>query len=395
MRYRLYPTDSQAQVLTRHCADARYIFNLALEQWNWWQPGRRSAPGYLEQARQLTELRAAEVWVAEGSQMVQQQALRDFDQAKRNFFGGTHHRPRWRIKGKDEGFRIVSLKPEHVQRLNRHWGQVFIPKAGWVRFRWSRPVNGAKSYRVTLKAGHWHIAFAVKPESIGGPGDGSILGIDRGVVVPIACSDGTAYAVPGLGSSEVRNLKRLQRKIARQKKGSGRRGRTKACIARLKTTEARRRRDGIEKATTDLARRCDFFRIEDLHIRAMTGSARGTINKPGTRVRQKAGLNRAILASGWGLFAQRLEDKAPQRVERIKAAYTSMRCAACGCTDEANRESQARFVCKSCGLEANADFNAARNIAAGHAVTARGGSVQQGRPVNRELQLSASLVGVG
>jgi len=261
MRYRLYPTTSQTELLTRHCADARYLWNLALEQWNWWQPGRRPAPGYLEQARQLTELRAAQVWVAEGSQMVQQQALRDFDQAKRNFFGGTHHLPTWRIKGKDEGFRIVSLKPEHVRRLNRHWGQVFIPKAGWVRFRWSRPVKGAKSYRVTLKAGQWHIAFAVKPTPIRGPGDGSIMGIDRGVVVPIACSDGTTYAVPGLGSGEARNLKRLQRKLARQKKGSGRRGQTKAHIASLRATEARRRRDAIEKATTHLARRCDFFRI--------------------------------------------------------------------------------------------------------------------------------------
>jgi transposase len=108
MRFRLYPTDAQADILSRHCSDARYIWNLALEQWNCWQSGSaRHSPGYREQARQLTELRAAFPWVAEGSVDVQQQALRDFHQAWSNFFGGTHDRPTWRRKGQHEGFRIV------------------------------------------------------------------------------------------------------------------------------------------------------------------------------------------------------------------------------------------------------------------------------------------------
>src|SRR6266498_2914352 len=139
-RYRLYPTPAQAEILTRHCSDARYIWNLALEQWSHWQPGFKRPPGYVEQARQLTELRQAVPWVAEGSVTVYQQALRDFHQAWSNFFGGTHRRPTWRRKDAAEGFRIVALKPGHVRRLNRHWGRVWVPKAGWVRFRWSRPV---------------------------------------------------------------------------------------------------------------------------------------------------------------------------------------------------------------------------------------------------------------
>lgn len=78
-RYRLEPTAQQEQALLRHCADARYVWNLAVEQHSHWQPGRKSAPGYLEQCRQLTEARADNPWLAEGSQTVQQQALRDFD----------------------------------------------------------------------------------------------------------------------------------------------------------------------------------------------------------------------------------------------------------------------------------------------------------------------------
>jgi len=85
-------------------------------------------------------------------------------------------------------------------------------------------------------------------------------------------------------------------------------------------------------------------------------------------------------------------DKAPGRVERIKPHFTSQRCSACGHVDADSRESQARFVCTACGFACNADVNAARNIAAGHAVTARGGD-GVARPVNREPQLLASLTG--
>lgn len=83
-----------------------------MEQQSWWRPGRESAPGYLEQARQLTAARAERPWLREGSQMVQQQALRDFAQAMRNFFARTHRRPRWRKKGEDEAFGL-SRSPWH------------------------------------------------------------------------------------------------------------------------------------------------------------------------------------------------------------------------------------------------------------------------------------------
>ncbi len=106
-------------------------------------------------------------------------------------------------------------------------------------------------------------------------------------------------------------------------------------------------------------------------------------------MRAKAGLNREILRSGWGLLVRRLQDKAPGRVQKIKPAFTSQRCSACGQVDADSRESQARFVCTACGYACNADVNAARNIAAGHAVTARGGFRDAG-PVNREPQLLAS-----
>ena len=374
-------------MLREHCRHARFVWNLAVEQHSWWK-GRRSAPGYLVQCRQLTAARAENGWLRDGSQMVQQQALRDFDQAMRNFFAGTHRKPSFRRASASNGFRIVAVKPEHVRRLSRKAGQVWVPKAGWVRFRWSRAVPEAKSYRVTLdRAGRWHAAFAAIPPPVAAPGTGEVVGIDRGVAVSAALSTGERLNVPRMSPGRQRRLVLLQRRLARAKRGSRRRGQVKTAIARLKAREADARKDWCEVASTDLARRFDVIRVENLKIAGMTRSARGTIELPGRNIRPKAGLNREILASGWGLLVKRLDDKAPGRVERISPAYTSQTCSACGHCAAESRESQSRFRCVACGFQVNADVNAAMNIARGHRVNARGGDRVTG-PVNREPQLS-------
>jgi putative transposase len=388
-RFRLLPTPEQEQALLAHCRDARYVWNLAVEQQQHWQPGRK-APGYLQQAAQLTDARGEYGWLRAGSQTVQQQALRDFAQAMQNFFTGTHRRPTWRKAGVHEGFRQVAVKPHHVERLNHHLGRVWVPKVGWVRFRWSRPVpEGVKSYRVTRdRAGRWHVTFAHIPDPIIGPGDCSVVGIDRGVTVSAALSTGELLHIPGLTRGESKRLKVLQMGLARCNRGSHRRERTKRAIAHLKARERDRRKDWIENVSTDLARRFDVIRVEDLDVRAMSRSARGTVEQPGVGVAQKRGLNRAINRSGWGQLVTRLQHKAFGRVEQVPAAFTSQRCSACGYVAPGNRKSQAVFECEACDAgRCNADVNAARNIAAGRAVTARGDLANR-RSANREPQLA-------
>jgi putative transposase len=332
-RYRLRPTPDQQAMLRGHRAHARYVWNLAVEQHSHWRPGRAGAPDYPEQCRQLTQARAENPWLAHGSHTVQQQALRDFARAMAAFFDQRNPagRPSWRKSGRDEGFRIVG-------RRGSQWD-----------VRWSRPVPpGVKSYRVTMdRAGRCHVAFAAIPDPIPAPGNGDVVGIDRGVAVGAALSTGELLRVADLTD---------------------------------------RRKDWAEKTSTYIARRFDVIRIEDLKVSKMTRSAKGTAANPGRNVRAKAGLNRKILRSGWGLLARRLEEKAPGRVDKISPAFTSQRCSACGHVDAKSRESQARFACTACGFADHADVNAARNIVAGHAVTARGGDGVTG-PVNREPQL--------
>jgi transposase len=213
------------------------------------------------------------------------------------------------------------------------------------------------------------------------------VGIDRGVAVSAALSTGEMLKVPVLTAGEQARLRRLERKLAKANRGSVRRGKVGTAIARLKARETDRRKDWCEKVSTDIARRFDVIRVEDLKITNMTRSAKGTVEKPGRNVAAKAGMNRRISRSGWGLLVRRLEDKAPGRVERVPPAFTSQRCSACGHIAAESRESQALFRCVACNFTLNADANAARNIAAGHAVKARGGD-GAGRPVNREPQLA-------
>ncbi|WNZ09547.1 transposase [Streptomyces sp. 11x1] len=230
-RFRMYPSPAQAEQMLTHCAHARYVWNLAVEQHTYWRPGRRSAPGFAEQCRQLTEARRENAWLGEGNADVQQQALKDFARAKSARFTSGFGEPTWRRKHVHEGFRGIGTDrvPEYeadgspklnaktgrqvmgrsvvVQRLNRRWAQVRVPGRGWVRFRLSAEGKGAKlpaakTFRVTFRNGQWHIAFAVIPDPVEGPGTDTVIGIDRGVTITAALSDGRRLNCP---SSPSRN----------------------------------------------------------------------------------------------------------------------------------------------------------------------------------------------
>ncbi|WP_214325599.1 RNA-guided endonuclease InsQ/TnpB family protein [Nonomuraea sediminis] len=389
-RYRLQPTLAQESKLLEHCAHARYVWNLAVEQHRHWRPGRASAPGFAEQCRQLSDARQETPWLRAGSVVVQQQALRDFAQALARFFIGSQGRPTWRKVGRNEGFRIVAMRSTDVRRVSRRVGELRIPKVGWVRFRWSRPVpEGVKSFRVTLdRAGRWHVGFAAVPQAIRAPDTGEVVGLDRGIVVSAALSTGELLTTPRPRPWEVKRRARLQRRLGRAKQGSRRRADVRQARARLMARGADRRKDWVEKTSTDLARRFDLIVVEDLDVRAMTRAVKGTPEAPGRNVRQKAGLNRGIAASGWGALVARLDAKASGRVVRVAPRYTSQTCNSCKHVARENRKSQALFLCEVCGHRDNADVNAARNIrdtAAGRAVAAREGPRAAG-PVHREPQ---------
>ena len=402
----MYPRDEELPILVRHCSDARYIWNLALEQRNFWVRGRSQKISCNTQTRELAEARK-ETWLREGSSAIQQQALRDLDKAFQNWWKRPDHfkRPTWRKVGIHEGFAIRDLS---VERLNRKWGQVLIPKCGWVKFRitreWSDITSASSALVPKDRFGRWFVSFTRPAPQMERVATGETVGLDMGIATTVTTSHGRSLNAPKLLSEgERQRKKRLQRKLSRQTTGSNRRKATKLQIAKLSAKEADRRKDWVEKTTTELVRGYDVIAIENLKIKNMTRSARGTTEKPGKNVKQKSGLNRSILDQSWGVFRQRLTDKAinasvPVEVISINPAYTSQRCSMCGHIDKENRESQAVFCCLLCGHTNNADVNAAQNIiAAGLAVSGRGGishATKHSDPVKRQLPIPV-YAGVG
>lgn len=379
-----------------HAEHARFVYNLGVEQYAFasrYRPyrigPRRSWPSASERDRQLTEARAEHGWLRAGSQVVQQQALRDLDQAYKNWWKRPDHygRPIFRQKNRPGNFRCVG-KEFKIRQINERWGQVYVPKGGWVKFRLTRPwslIEAAKSCRFSQDVtGTWHVSFPSPQPRIERSMSGAVVGIDRGVANTIATSDGAFEHIPTLSRGEQRRSLNLGRQLARRKPGSNRRLQSRRANARLHGTLTNRRRNWIEQSTTNLVRDNDIVITERLLVCNMVRSSRGTVEKPGVNVAAKAGLNRMIYASSWGGWLDRLKQKAEASgvlVIEVPARNTSRTCAVCSHVAQENRESQAVFKCVSCGHQAHADLNAAINIlnrgmarinAAGHAVSAQG-----------------------
>ena len=346
------------------------MWNLAVEQQSWWWPGRGGAPGSAERQRQLAQARAAEPWLAEGSSAVQQQALRDFDRAMAAFFrtGNPAGEPSYRSKRGRQGFVIRDTR---VRRVTRRWGEVHVSRCGWVRFRWTRALPaelGLARVRVD-RAGRWHVAFPAPQPALARRAGGGAVGIDRGVRTALVTSGGQHYRAPRISGRQAARYLALEQRLRRQSRGSRGRERTRQITAHVTD----RRRDWAEKVSTRLVTDHDVIVLEKLNIAGMVRKPkakpdpeqRGGFLANGAR--SKAGLNRAILGSCWGLLARRAEQKAAASgaaVIYVDPRFTSQQCHVCGHIAPGNRDSQAVFRCQRCGHGDHADVNAARNILA-------------------------------
>jgi putative transposase len=357
----------------RHCRDARFVWNLAVEQFSWGGRGRW-APGSTERMRQLAEARREFEWLRGGSSSVQQQALRDFDWAVKEFVNRTRGCPTWRKRGRHEGFCVRDTK---VRMHSRKWAQVQVPKLGWVRFRLSRrlPPGALGMARITHdRGGRWHVSFPGPQPGVPDEGRcGRAVGIDRGVATTVATSDGQMLRAPVMRKRERQRLARLQQKLACQRRYSARWQATKADIGRVHQRVADRRRDWVEKVTTRLAANYALVAVEALPVRTMVRrpKPKPDADNSGQFLRNgaaaKAGLNRAIYANCWGLIARRLEQKMSSSgttMVVVPAQYSSQQCRRCGHTSPENRKSQAEFRCQLCSHVDHADANAAGVILA-------------------------------
>jgi len=398
-KYRLKTTPEIDSALSRMAGCRRFVWNNGLATIKTALNSCAKRPSYCQLANVLPAMKKEKPFLAEDAiAQSLQQTLKDLDKAIRDAFDKKQplkEFPVFKKKGKS----VDSFRVPGDFKVDQGNSRIRIPKLGWLRYRNSREMTGIpKNITISRNGRYWYASIQTEQEVAEPvhPSDNS-LGIDRGVNVMAACSDGTLILPLNALKQASRKLARLQKQLSKKIKFSENWKKHKAKIAKLHSRIADMRRDYLHKASTAIAKSHGLVVLEDLKVKNMSASAKGTKEAPGRNVRQKAGLNKAILDQGWGEFARQLEYKLNWlggTYLEIPPAYTSQKCSRCGHIHPDNRKG-IRFKCTSCGYEAHADINAACNIlAAGLAVIACGeypdvkGSAKQ-EPPKEEYALAA------
>jgi putative transposase len=414
--FRLYPTPEQDTALTEQAHTARAMWNLLHE---WWLIGGKHRRPTLKQAdAAIRQARKDIDWLAVLPAQAAQQVLKQYHRAWVNCWEGRAGPPTFKSRTRSRmAVDVPQGRDLDITLLSSRWSTAKVAKAGVVRFRAHRPIDGTVTgARIVQEANGWHITFRTRRAVADpAPHPGPSVGIDRGIKVPLALSDGAVFHHgPWLRPKEAERLLRLERRSARQRRArkpgertSNRLHRTYDQIHQIRARATRRRSDWQHKTTRAIADTYGLIGIEDLRIGSMVKSASGTVERPGRQVAQKRGLNRSIQDEAWGQLAEQLAYKSHERggaLVRVPAPNTSLRCHACGFITPGSRESQARFVCKNpqCGWAGNADFNAACNIhhaakradvipAPGSGVAGRGALQPSGGAMKRQPKRKAEV----
>lgn len=347
----------------------RRLYNAALEHRNgaWKSWAKRVT--FNEQSREFTLVGDDDSEYKSISRRISVGALWRLELAYQSFF-------RRAMNGEKPGFprfkpasRWRTIEPRGVERWVRHSksGQAYLAIKGLpiLRLKGSSPLlpkGKLVAVRLTKRGRRIIANLSYEVEMPEWAKTGAMVGLDMGIANRITTSDGER--IEGV-KTDRRKVRRYQRAMARRRQGSVRFRSARALMAREEERVRIRSRNTVHRETTRLIRQYDLVAVEDLPIKSLVRSARGTAEEPGKNVAQKTGLNRRIHEQTWGLIRSQLAYKAEwagKQLVAVDARFTSQTCSQCGVVDNASRKSQSVFRCRSCGYEQHADVNAAVNI---------------------------------
>lgn len=224
------------------------------------------------------------------------------------------------------------------------------------------PVAQLKTLTITRKGNRCLVSlgFAEQKEPL--PATGRAVGLDMRLgIARVVTSDGAAWPAR---ETDVAATRRLHRKLARAKRGSRNRAKAVRALSNLGDRERIRDYNQVHRFTSQIVRDHDFIAIEDLDIKEMTRSARGTVDAPGENIALTAYLNRRALAQTWGEIRRQLTYKAEwagRKIVFVDPNSTSRTCSTCGYLRPAPQVSPT-FRCSRCGIRGSAAHNASINI---------------------------------
>jgi putative transposase len=389
-KFQIEPNGEQLRDLRRFAGSCRFVYNKALATQNALYERGEKKLGYAGLCTLITEWRNSSEtpWLKDSPVHTLQQAAKDSERAYQNFFEKRADFPRFKKKGRSsDSFRFPDGKQFTVDQPNR---RIKLPKLGWIRTRNSRDILGtAKNITVSSNGGKWFVSIQTERE-VEAPitKSTSSIGIDVGIARFATMSDGSFVAPLNRFKQHQQRLAKYQRHMSCKVKFSRNWKKAKAKVQKIHTDIANARKDFLHKTTTTISQNHALVCVEDLQVRNMSQSSKGTVATPGKNVRQKSGLNRSILDQGWGEFRRQLAYKLEWNGGTLLAVpphNTSRTCPACGHVAKENRRTQAQFRCVDCGYENNADVVGAINVLArGHRVLACGEPVQPGRSLKQE-----------
>ena len=360
-QYELIPNGEQVRKLKQFCGCCRFVFNKGLEEVKKYYETTGHFLNYVQLAAFLPKWKQDCDWLKDCNAQVLQQSMINLSRALMNFSAGRANFPRFKAKGRKDSCRF----PQSV-KSDQNNNRIYLPKIGWVRYRNSRKIIGTiKNVTVTAKCGKWYVSIQTEYEQEKPVHFGNDIGIDMGVVRFATLSNGQYFNPVNAFKTLKGKLAKLQRQLKRKTKGSSNWKKLVAKIGKLHHRIANIRKNFLHQISNTISKNHATVYIEDLQVKNMSKSAKGTMEKHGKMVKQKSGLNRAILDQAWYEFRRQLEYKLRWRGGRlilVSPQYTSQCCPACGHTAKENRTTQALFACVQCGYTENADVVGAMNV---------------------------------
>lgn len=369
-KYRFYPTPEQASELARTFGCVRFVWNRVLDQRTRRYRTESVSTSYADSDKMLTALKRDRqtLFLNEVSSVPLQQTLRHQHKALTAFFDGRARYPRFkrRHRGKDaatytsRGFRLRD-------------GELFLAKMSQpLQISWSRELPvGAEPTSVTISrdaADRFFVSVLVEETVEHLPtAANEAVGVDLGVATWAVTSAGEQISAPQHFRARQQRVIRAQKKLSKRAKGSTRRHRARQRLARAHAKLADAREDFLHQESTRIIRENQAVILEDLAVQAMTTSAKGTVESPGRRVKQKAGLNREILNGSFGRFRSMIEYKAHLYGRDVVIADrffpSSKTCSSCGYLLDTLDLTTRSWSCPGCGATHDRDHNAAKNLA--------------------------------
>lgn len=355
----LKPTRSQARRIDQWIGIGRFVYNLAKETKEYAYKSYRISITKYDMIKQLPSLKQECPWITDmDSQALQAVVERLYTSFDKFYQGGGY--PKWAKKGEYKSFLCKKGAITVDQRLK-------LPKLGNIRFKDTFGLNSDLPIRtVSIKKefGRYFACITTLHTPICKPECKNMIGIDLGVHHLITTSEGV-HIDPSIRYMEyAAHLRVLQRKLSRQKRFGNNWKKTSKQVARLQSKVSNIRRDHLHKATTTIINENQVMVVEDLKVKNMSRSSKGTQEAPGKNVKSKSGLNRSILNSSFGNLISLLDYKASwygRELILVDPKYTSQTCNNCGMRSPKSRN-KTKYKCVHCGHSDHADVNAAKNI---------------------------------